>query len=310
MTSRCWFMTSSNWSSFLRAWKFWSYDALLRLADRGCDPGVRDDFALFGAGAVHDAGNAVRAEQPHEVVFEREKEDALPGIALAAGAAAQLPIDAARLMPLGADDDEPAGRILVALVLFQLRVGEIGLLEHLAERRLARFVSADLTFLDAGAEFDVGAAAGLVGRDRDRAGLARLCDDLGLALVILGVQHLVLQTAPLQQARQRLGHLDVRRADQDRQAALMLPLDFLHDRVVLLLARFVDEIVLVDAADRTIRGNDGDFELVDLVELGLFRLRRAGHARELFVHAEVVLDRNRRERLRLLAHRHAFLRLL
>src|SRR2546425_7471881 len=50
------------------------YTTLFRSADRRRDPRVRDHFTLFGAGAVHDAGNPVRAEQPHEVVFEREKE--------------------------------------------------------------------------------------------------------------------------------------------------------------------------------------------------------------------------------------------
>ena len=45
----------------------------------------------------------------------------------------------------------------------------------------------------AAAEHDVGAAAGHVGRDRDRLGPARLGDDLGFARVLLGVQHLVRQ---------------------------------------------------------------------------------------------------------------------
>ncbi len=89
----------------------------------------------------------------------------------------------------------------------------------------------------------------------------------------------------------------------------MLPLDLVHDRVVLLLARLVHEIVLVDAPNGAVRGNDDDLELVDLVELGLFGLGGARHTGKLLVHAEVVLDRDRRERLRLLAHRHAFLRL-
>ena len=41
------------------------------------------------------------------------------------------------------------------------------------------------------AEHDVGAAAGHVGRDRDRALAAGLRDDLGLARVLLGVEHVV-----------------------------------------------------------------------------------------------------------------------
>ena len=47
------------------------------------------------------------------------------------------------------------------------------------------------------AQFDVGAAAGHVGRDRDRARLARARHDLRLALVVLRVQHVVLEPARL-----------------------------------------------------------------------------------------------------------------
>ena len=72
-------------------------------------------------------------------------------------------VDAARLVPLGADHVQAAE------------------LEH------------------AVAELDVGTAAGHVGRDRDGAGLARVLDDLGLALVVLGVQDLVLDALALEQ---------------------------------------------------------------------------------------------------------------
>src|SRR5207247_1321081 len=64
-------------------------DPLLRLADRARHPRMRDDLALLGAGAIHPAGDAVRAEQPHQVVLERQEEHALARVALAAGAAAQ-----------------------------------------------------------------------------------------------------------------------------------------------------------------------------------------------------------------------------
>ena len=232
----------------------------------------------------------------------------MAGIALTPGTAAQLPVDPACLVALRSDDHEAARWILVALELFDLLGRQVGRFDLLAERRLTRLDAADLTLLDARAEFDVGAAAGHVRRDRDRAGLPRLRDNLRLALVILGVQDLVLEPAALQQARQRLRNLDIGRPDQHWQAALMLALDLLHDRVVLLFACLVDEVVLVDPADGPICRNYGHVELVDLVELGFFRLRRARHARELLVHAEVVLDRDRGESLGLFTDGHTFLR--
>jgi hypothetical protein len=77
----------------------------------------------------------------------------------------------------------------------------------------------------------------------------------------------------------------------------MLALDLFHDRVVLLFARLVDEVVLVHPADRPVRRNHGDVELIDLVKLRLLRLGGPRHPRQLLVHAEVVLDGDRRERL-------------
>ena len=200
-------------------------------------------------------------------------------------------------MALGAHDDQAARRVVLALQPLDLLGAQVGLLDLLPERRLMGGDTAHLTLLDAGPEFDVGAAAGHVRRDRDRAGLSRLRDDLGFALVVFRVQDLVLEPAPLQQTGQRLRDLDVGRPDQHRQAALMLALDLFHDRVVLLFARLIDEVVLVHAPDRPVGGNDHDVEFVDVVKLRLFRLRGARHARELLVHPEIVLDRDRGEGL-------------
>ena len=48
-------------------------------------------------------------------------------------------------------------------------------------------------------------------------------------------------------------------------------------------------------------------KLVDVVELVGLGLRRARHARELLVEAEIILDRDRRQRLRFAVDLHAFL---
>src|SRR5213082_2275579 len=108
--------------------------------------------SAIGPGAVHPARDAVGAEQPHEVVLERPEEHALSGIALTAGAAAQLPVDAPRLVALGAHDDQAAGRVLLALQPLDLLGAEVGLLDLLSERRLMGGDAAHLTLLDAGAE--------------------------------------------------------------------------------------------------------------------------------------------------------------
>ena len=50
----------------------------------------------------------MRAENAHQIVFERQEENRRAGIALTARTAAQLIIDAARFMAFGADDEQPA----------------------------------------------------------------------------------------------------------------------------------------------------------------------------------------------------------
>ena len=87
--------------------------------------------------ALHDVVDPVAREQAHEVVLAGEVEARLARVALAAGAAAELVVDAARLVALGA--------------------------EHVEAAELAHLV----------VDLDVDAAAGHVRRDRDRADAGR-----------------------------------------------------------------------------------------------------------------------------------------
>ena len=163
--------------------------------------------------------------------------------------------------------------------------------------------------LGVAAELDVDAAAGHVGGDRDRAGRAGLGDDRALALGVLGlgVEHRVRDAELAQALGQQLGDLDRDRADEHRLALVVALLDLARDRAPLALAGLVDLVVLVHADHRLVRGDLHDADLVDLHELGGLGEGRARHAGELVVHAEVVLQRDRRERLVLLADAHALL---
>ena len=96
-----------------------------------------DRLAVLRAEPIEDAVHAVAAEEANEVVLGREVEAALAGVALAAGAAAELVVDAPALVTLGAQHVQPA---------------EIG---------------------HAVAELDVDAAAGHVGGDGDRRSAGR-----------------------------------------------------------------------------------------------------------------------------------------
>ena len=161
--------------------------------------------------------------------------------------------------------------------------------------------------LDVAAEHDVGAAAGHVGGDGDHLRPPGLGHDLGFLGVLLGVEHLVRQLGLRQQVRDQLGVLDRRRAHQHRLAALVAVADVVDDRVVLFLGGLVDEVVVVLADGRLVGRDDHRFQAVDFLEFVGFGVGRAGHAGELAVHAEVVLEGDRRQRLVLALDLHAFL---
>ena len=89
-----------------------------------------------------------------------------------------------------------------------------------------------------------------------------------------------------------------------------MPLDdVLEHRGELRLGRLEDVVVLVEARDGLVGRDLDDVQVVDLDELLLLRLRRTRHAGEPLVQAEVVLERDRRERDVLLTDPDALLRL-
>ena len=127
--------------------------------------------------------------------------------------------------------------------------------------------------------------------------------------MLLRVQHVVRDAAPREQLGEVLGGLDGDRADEDGLARLVALDDVLGHRVPLRVLRLEDEVVLVGARDGDVRRDLDDVQVVDLDELLLLRLRGTRHPGELLVEAEVVLQRDRRERDVLLADRDALLRL-
>ena len=174
--------------------------------------------------------------------------------------------------------------------------------------------------LDVAAELDVGAATGHVGGDRDGARHAGLGDDIGFLLVEAGIEHgeqfrgfagarrgielqqrLRLREIDLPIALryhefgELFGFLDRRRADEHRLHVLVGVLDLVDDRFQLLGRGAIDLVVLVETPDRHVGRNLDHVELVDLGEfVGLGR-GGAGHAGELPVKAEIILEGDRGE---------------
>ncbi len=158
------------------------------------------------------------------------------------------------------------------------------------------------------AEDDVGSAARHVRRDRDRALPARLGDDVRFALVEFRVQDDVRNPSTLEKAREALRLLDRNGADEDGLALLVQVADRVGDRVEFLHFGSIDRVLVVDPNHRPVRRDHRDREAVDFVELVGFRVGRSRHSGQLVVHPEVVLERDRRERLVFLFDLDAFLR--
>jgi len=206
------------------------------------------------AGLVNSPRGGLLAVSLQNLVFDRDEELAVTRIALAGAAAGELAVDSPRLVPLGPDDVEAA------------LVG------------------------DPLAEFDVGAAAGHVGRHRDPPGLTRLRDDLGFDLVVLRVQDLVFDPGGREQGGEPLRLLDRPSADQDGDALVVPIHDLVGDRLELLRLGREHAVGDPDAPAASVGRHLEDSDLVDLAEFAGVSRRRAGHPRKLLVPEEEVLD--------------------
>ena len=97
----------------------------------------------------------------------------------------------------------------------------------------------------------------------------------------------------LSMADRRLGLVDRDGADEHGLALLVQLFDLVDGRIELAFLGLVDEIGIVDADHGPVRRDDDDVEVVDLREFRRLGLGRTGHARELVVEPEIVLERDR-----------------
>src|ERR1019366_1403719 len=100
------------------------FDGLLGFANPVGDHLGFDGDIFFHAEAEHEVLHFLAAENAQQIVLEGEEEAGGAGIALAAGAAAKLVVDAAGLMALGGDDVQAAERD--HFVMFQVGKRLIG----------------------------------------------------------------------------------------------------------------------------------------------------------------------------------------
>ena len=85
------------------------------------------------------------------------------------------------------------------------------------------------------------------------------------------------------------------RADQNRLLTRVALLDFLDRRAVFAHLGAINRIRIVDTGNRPVGRNLDDVQTVNLTELVFLGQRRTGHAGQLFVQTEVVLERDGRQ---------------
>ena len=176
----------------------------------------------------------------HQVVLQGDEEARRSGVALPAGAAAELVVDPPALVLVGADHIEAA------------------------------------QFDHALAEADVGPAARHVRRDRHSAALPCPRDDRRFALVVAGIEDFVGHVR--QQRAETLGIRDAGGADQNRLADRVRPADLGHHGLFLLGLRREDDVRMIDADHRAVGRYGLDLQAVDAEELQRLRGGGAGHA--------------------------------
>ncbi len=127
--------------------------------------------------------------------------------------------------------------------------------------------------------------------------------------MLLGIQHLVRKSALFEQPGQVFGGLDRRRPDQHRLLALLTLFDILDNRVILPGLVQKHQVRLIIANHVPVSRNNDDLEPIDLLKFECLCIRGTGHTGQRFVHAEVILERDRRDGLVFLLDPDAFLRL-
>ncbi len=278
-----------------------AFHLALGIFDRLGDPRVLDGFALFHAQLLHHAGHAVGGEDPHQGIFHGEVETGGARVTLTTGTAAQLVVDTTGFVTLGADNVQTTGgqhRIVTHLP------GGFQLGNLLAGRVLQL---GDLC-LPVTAQHDVGTTTGHVGGDGDRTCLTGLGNDLRFHGVELGVQHLVRDLLLGQDAGEQLGVLDRDGTNQYRLAALHTLTDIFDDGGILLIGGQVDQIAHVLAHHWFVGRDNHGIQAINLLEFKGFGIRSTGHARQLVVETEVVLEGDGGQRLVLVLDLHPFLR--
>ena len=171
------------------------FNFLLGLLERLVNPTMDNRLTLFEAETLQHTVHAFRAENPHQIVFERQEKFGGARVALTSGTATKLVIDASAFVTLGTDDIKPASLQNLFLRPFDLGPESLDLCRVRIVTQFQRNPHIGIA-----TKLNVGTAARHIGRNRYRSGLTSLGDNCGLLLVEASIQDLMINPALIHQA--------------------------------------------------------------------------------------------------------------
>src|SRR5271157_728582 len=274
--------------------------------------GLCDQLVLYGHIFVHaelaeERRYPFRAENPHDLIFQRNVETGRPRVSLPPGPASKLIVDAPRFVPLRAEYVQTTQLDNCFLFFFADLAGFLLGLGALFSAFFLPFGESQRKKGRVASEEDVSAPACHVGRDGHGLQPARLSNNLSLAFMLLRVQYMVRDPFAFEHLSQTFRLVYGQGTDKNRTAHRVQLLDLLGSRFEFFLFRPVDHVRMIRADERPVGRNDNHVKVVDLLELQRFSISSTGHARELLVHPEKVLERDRGERLVLPLYLHVLL---
>ena len=124
---------------------------------------------------------------------------------------------------------------------------------------------------------------------------------------MLCVEHRVGDLGPLQHFAQHLRFINGDRTHKYRLPPVIEFLDLLDHGLIFFPLTFIDDIGKIFSDHRHICRHHNDFQFIDIMEFGRFRIGRSRHSCKFIIHAKKVLKRHRGEGLVFLRHTNALL---
>src|SRR5690606_3094955 len=174
----------------------------------------------------------------HQRIFQRQVEARGTWVTLTTGTTTQLVVDTAGLVTLGTNNAQTTS-------LFDLLVQRLPRGADSLDLGFFLFGAQGLVFtnlgnrtLDAATQHNIGTTTGHIGSDGDMTRHTSFSHDIGFTGVLLGVQHLVLDTRGVQACGDQLGVFNAGGTHQNRLTTFVAVLDVFQNGVELLVIGF------------------------------------------------------------------------